>query len=235
MTITAKYPGRCTECGGAIKPGDRIDWDRNTKATRHVECPKKAEEGPYRLSGGSGYGDNGWTVGQVLRNSKMAIDQGEPEYLVVVTEGHRYYREDGMSFGVGDEQGYAYWATCREATAEEAQSLIEKRQAAERKANALKVLKETAKEIRTTGEKPEDKHRPEGETVNIGQGQNIYGGGEWFVVGQEHIWYVRNNGADGDYWAANNVVTGGAGAIGWRVPATDELAEKIRTAAEAAK
>jgi hypothetical protein len=41
------------------------------------------------------------------------------------------------------------------------------------------------------------------------------------------VWYVQNNGADGDDWSANNVRTGGAGAIGWRVGRTEELIEQL--------
>lgn len=55
----------------------------------------------------------------------------------------------------------------------------------------------------------------------------IYGGGNWFIEDGEYIWYVKNNGADGDYWGANNVATGGAGAIGWRIPKSDYIIEKI--------
>lgn len=58
--------------------------------------------------------------------------------------------------------------------------------------------------------------------------ENIYGGGEWWVIQKEWIWHIRNNGADGDNWSANNVNTGGAGAIGHRVPYNEELAELIR-------
>lgn len=41
MTITAQYPGRCSKCGGRIEPGQQIDWDKSTRATRHVTCPTK--------------------------------------------------------------------------------------------------------------------------------------------------------------------------------------------------
>ena len=58
--------------------------------------------------------------------------------------------------------------------------------------------------------------------------QDVYGGGSWFVVTPTHIWYVRNNGMDGDNWSQNNVRTGGAGAIGCRIIYNAELAEKIR-------
>lgn len=61
-----------------------------------------------------------------------------------------------------------------------------------------------------------------------GPGPNIYGGGWWFVIQSDKIWYIRNNGRDGDLWAINNVQTGGAGAIGRWVPYNAELAEKIK-------
>ncbi len=58
--------------------------------------------------------------------------------------------------------------------------------------------------------------------------ENIYGGGEWWIIQDKWIWYIQNNGHDGDYWSRNNVNTGGAGAIGVRVPYSEGLAEKIR-------
>ena len=72
--------------------------------------------------------------------------------------------------------------------------------------------------MRVEGEKIQHPTRPE----------NIYGGGEWWVIQKEWIWHIRNNGHDGDNWSANNVNTGGAGAIGHRVPYSDELAAQIR-------
>jgi hypothetical protein len=57
--------------------------------------------------------------------------------------------------------------------------------------------------------------------------QDIYGGGDWFVLGPEYLWYVQNNGMDGDNWSYNNVRTGGAGGIGHRVSATSPLAAEL--------
>jgi hypothetical protein len=59
--------------------------------------------------------------------------------------------------------------------------------------------------------------------------QNIYGSGQWWIIQNNWIWHIQNNGMDGDDWGKNNVNTGGAGAIGVRVPFSDELAEKIRS------
>lgn len=56
---------------------------------------------------------------------------------------------------------------------------------------------------------------------------DIYGGGSWFVIQPDAIWWVENNGADGDDWSRNNVRTGGAGAIGWRIPTDPGLVDQI--------
>jgi len=78
--------------------------------------------------------------------------------------------------------------------------------------------------------KPKNKMKIEGEKIqNPLNPENPWGGGEWWVIQESWIWYVRNNGFDGDNWSVNNVQTGGAGAIGVRVPYSDELADKIRS------
>lgn len=38
MTITAKYPGRCSVCGGPVAPGQQVDWDKQAKRVRHLNC-----------------------------------------------------------------------------------------------------------------------------------------------------------------------------------------------------
>jgi hypothetical protein len=66
---------------------------------------------------------------------------------------------------------------------------------------------------------------PPGELIYIDDTGLLYGGGSWIVVEPdgEHLWYVKNNGSDGDMWANNNVATGGAGALGYRVKVTPEV------------
>lgn len=78
-------------------------------------------------------------------------------------------------------------------------------------------------------EYPEGNFNPEGERI---KGPfyplDIYGGGRFFIVGKEDIWFVKNNGHDGDDWSRNNIQTGGAGGIGTRIKYNAEIAEKIR-------
>jgi len=119
----------------------------------------------------------------------------------------------------------------------------------EKKEKRVKELQEKIDDIKKAFEKaeypdpkqeaPEDaaqyqtgceKMRVEGEKIqNPLNPENPWGGGEWWVIQESWIWYVRNNGFDGDNWSVNNVQTGGAGAIGVRVPFSDELAAQIRS------
>ena len=121
---------------------------------------------------------------------------------------------------------YFYW---RDATPDELAELErteEARRAEESAARARGAeISAVAEEIRETGIIPEGTNDTEGRRLI--DSQNVHGGGEWFIVGTEWIWYCQNNGADGDDWSRNNVRTAGAGAIGWRVPRTPELAARL--------
>lgn len=228
MMMKAKFAGICTKCGQAIQVGAEINWERGAGAS-HAKCPAVVplyEGKTYEISGGSGYGCDGWHKGEVIRASQRNRGQGFPEWLFVLKATEQYIRDDGLSFGVGDDSGYVYHAVCREATAEEAAPSIAIKEAAQAKRQAAKRLEEIKRTIQDTGTRPEGDNRPEGERMF--DTHNIYGGGDWFVVGTTHIWYVRNNGSDGDYWAANNVITGGAGAIGWQIAATEDLTRELR-------
>jgi len=95
-----------------------------------------------------------------------------------------------------------------------------------RKRAITQRVKEIAHEIRETGERPSGLNAPAGD--RLFDTQDIYGGGDWFVAGPEYLWYVQNNGMDGDNWGLNNVRTGGAGAIGYRISATSPLTAELR-------
>lgn len=174
-----------------------------------------------KISDGSGYGCKGWVDGQVLRHKKHGL-------ITVIKSGSRYFREDGMSFGVGDERGYVYWAECRTSTDLEAIPVLEKEAKAEADRQRIENLKIFCADFVEKADRPGGRDNlPEGETIPIGKGQTIYGGGKWFVIGTELIWYVVNNGADGDDWSYNNVSTGGAGAVGRTLPYSDNLKAEI--------
>jgi len=183
-----------------------------------------------RIDRGSGYGGRPFSVGQVLRNPGHARNSAEPEFVTVLSASQRYFREDGLSFGVGDDQGYIYSATVRPATEAETALLIEREQAAEQRRATLRAVDELRTTFIRDGERP-NPAEPAGEVLL--NTFTIYGGGERWHIDREggSIWYVRNNGADGDNWTANNVRTGGAGAIGWRMPWSAQAEHMLRDAA----
>lgn len=234
MTIKAKYPGTCPTCNGPITPGQNIEWSRGTRP-RHTTCPPyaaqpapapTADSAPYKLHGGSGYGCHGWGAGQTIHIDRSRPNRESwPDYVTVLTSGRRHYREDGMSFGAGEDSGYVYWADCRAATEPEIAPVRARIEARERREIAQRDLEALRREITQTGEYPQDGSQPVGDRWF--DSQDIHGGGDWWVIGPEWIWHVRNNGMDGDNWAQNNVRTGGAGAIGHRVPRTDGLVDRL--------
>lgn len=202
----------------------------------HTDCasaPTDSLDEAFWISRGEGYGGTPFRVGEVLR----CKDRGT---VTVLRTSSRYYRDDGLSFGVGDDSGHIYSALVRPADPEEVAQLDEREAALERKHQAERRREEIAALIRTDGERPfregesdpddvfgaKRRLKPGGETVS--DRQDIYGGGDWFVIGDEWIWYVKNNGSDGACWGDNNVVTGGAGAIGWRIPYDEALANELR-------
>jgi len=228
--MNSRYPGSCSICGKRFSEGADIDYDKATRSAAHWACkrdekPLPADLKTYQIGGGSGYGCVGWDIGQVVRASTREVERGYPAYLCVLQTRSQYVRDDGLSFGVGEDSGHLYTAVCREATATETEPLIAKQRRAETIKTAKSSLEQLKRQIREGGECPraEDGGSLVVDGERLFDTQTIYGGGDWFVLTPEHVWYVQNNGADGDNWGANNVRTGGAGAIGWRVPRDEAL------------
>lgn len=86
---------------------------------------------PVRLRGGSGYGCEGWALGQVCRATWRENHEQVTGVVVILAAGSTFYREDGLSFGVGEDSGYVYWAAARIATDEEAAPVLERESAAQ--------------------------------------------------------------------------------------------------------
>ena len=71
----------------------------------------------------------------------------------------------------------------------------------------------------------------EGEKIeNPSDKITAYGGGSWWVIEEkkEYIWFVKNNGSDGDDWSYNNIATSGAGAIGHRIEYSKKVEKLIK-------
>jgi hypothetical protein len=229
MTITAKYAGTCAACGGAIRVGDMIEWQRGSQP-RHATCPQSVDPSAPRaeiqVSRGEGYGGRPYVVGQTMRlRDRRAV--------TVVSATQCYIREDGMSFGVGDEEGHIYHADCRLATEEETRDLV----ARELRATERRIAGEWLRALVSggIGVYEEGEHILDGEEIAVGgTDTRIVGGGTWITICDDWNWFVRNNGADGDDWRGNNMRTCGAGARGYRVERDAELERWIREAARLA-
>jgi len=183
----------------------------------------------YRISEGEGYGGRHYIVGETVQAPCYGecFDDGV-KYLTILESTKKYFDEEGMSFGVGCESGYVFCAICREATTEEIEQLIKK----EQKKRKLKKYQKELYEIKQTIKRLGTYVQTEEQLVLDGEvlfdNQNLYGGGDWIVVQKDFIWYVVNNGQDGDNWSNNNIRTGGAGAIGRCLERTDEMVEQLR-------
>lgn len=236
MVITAKYAGKCHKCGGAIDPGEQINWQRGQGA-EHVECPQDPKPAPdtWRTSRGQGYGGQDYTEGEIVFCKGYEAHDGtmvSDRWGTVVKTWSRYIREDGMSFGVGDEQGYLYCATLRPSTEEEITTEKQRRaKIAEAKATKAKQADAVRQLHRLWETVPEaQRERPKTEFAAIAKSGTLYefepksilyGGGWWLVLTDEGpVWLIFNNGHDGDDWSRNNISTWGAGAIGIKLPAT---------------
>jgi hypothetical protein len=214
------------------------DAEKTAEAKRQAEYRKKlgGYEGPViNVVYGSGYLDEPMYKDTVIRNPNKRLigAKDEPDYLYVLYADSKYYPEEGMSFGVGDESGYVYSAITRPATEEEAAPLVAEDKMKEEKRKAFEERKQVVDYIKKNGDNPGHK---EGEMVEVDGEEyathrgdlKLYGGGDWFIIdGNKWIWYIENNGSDGDNWSWNNVRTWGAGAIGWRIPYDKDIAEKI--------
>lgn len=172
----------------------------------------------------------------LLQHPQLNVPESLNGHVVVFTgeKGTRRVDEDDPSvYGshlLGEEGSWAVIVEYRNATPDE--TAVWEQQQTEtqaRRDHAVALNSEAASiahRIRTEGHRPPSPAQPTGEPL-CGH-PDLHGGGAWFVIEPEAIWLVENNGADGDDWSLNNVHTGGAGAIGWRVPEDREVAQRIR-------
>lgn len=225
QSIAARYPGTCAACGSPFDAGAQIAHDRATRSAYHANCAHAAEEpAPVTVTLTATSPDYFPTRGTVIRDPEQT-----DRYLLVVRGKPRFVAEDGLSFGLDCDSGWTVELACREATAEEAAALRAEDERTQRLVAARARRRALAERIQREGERPEPPTRDLTGELILNEA-TIHGGGDWFVLDARggYLWYVLNNGADGDDWSANNVRTGGAGAIGWRVRATPELVQELR-------
>jgi hypothetical protein len=163
-------------------------------------------------------------MGQTFRSRKL----GEVVEVVYIDGPQRI--TDGRSFGYNFDDGYAWTTYVVPAEKEDKEKIEDNEKRKELERNAKKHKKELSTKIQQDGELPKGVTDVQGDTLAKSDSSKIIRGyGSWFLIEpNKWIWYIKNNGANGDDWGRNNVQTGGAGAIGWRVPHDDSLEEEIR-------
>jgi len=209
--------------------------DAHRDTSRHAERPTTPTQPRIHV-----YNVDGYQVSQAVR-------YGDGWAVVTDVRTFRIDEETASMYGscfLGHEGGRGYIGVCRPATEKEtleAEEEVLEAEEAERIQAALcqkhkslqNRVEQIARRIRDEGDSPD----PSGPSVLIGgqkifDTQDIHGGGEWFEITDTHIWHVRNNGMDGDNWSQNNVRTGGAGAIGWRIPLDHTTVDELQSLAD---
>jgi|WetSurMetagenome_2_1015567.scaffolds.fasta_scaffold03660_2 hypothetical protein len=171
------------------------------------------------------------------RGKSIFPDSKSPQLNIPIKSGNSIivYEKQGKSFKIDENMPSIYFETLghegewgsyyyyRKATEDEIKQYNEKQEKI-KKENEIKNNFNQAKEkieklIQDKGEyfKSEQQINLKG-TVYFDT-MNIYGGGSYLLIddNKEYIWNVENNGMDGDNWSKNNIRTGGAGAIGYRI------------------
>ena len=150
-------------------------------------------------------------------------------------ESVRYERYDGFSFGADTEDWYSVQAVDISDT-EDGKSALDNARKAEEAAkaeqNKIQEVKSTLSSIRDIIENKSNYVKkgdiPSKDSVILYDTFNMYGSGERIVLDGDYVWYIRNNGMDGDAWDQNNYSTGGAGAIAYKVKRTELIDDKLK-------
>jgi hypothetical protein len=166
----------------------------------------------------------------------QTLFNGEKQVVKVVRSYDPYYCAEPIGYGSPDES--LHWCTRYEfikATDEEAGLLLAEEQSAQAKLSSSRELDDIHADIIENGEEfwgdEGGQLALEGEYLDLPHNPKTSdGGGAWFVRDDLFIWAVKNNGRENDFWAINNIRTGGHGAVGRRVPFDEALWNQIKSA-----
>ena len=157
-------------------------------------------------------------------------NRSDGKIIVITGYGRKWYlrSEDACCYGMLPDDQWVRYAYYRDATPEEI-AAVEAAEEAARKAAAEKEAREKRiNEIENKIKKAENYAQNvnpkdlEGEVLL--DTFNIYGGGERIITNDRWLWWIQNNGGDGDDWSMTNV----PGGIGWRIPRDEALVKELR-------
>lgn len=174
------------------------------------------------------FGSPAWNSADELTHLQVGdVYKGKDgNYYKILTRFVRRVREDGLCFGLASDEGEIVTGNSRLATSEEFAPLVAA-EAAERERRAESHRRATersaiAKHIQEHGDCPAEGSLRRSQNRLL-DSSDVYGGGDWFAITETEIWYVLNNGGDGDDWSCNNL----PGAIGTRIPFDRAIADRI--------
>ena len=141
------------------------------------------------------------------------------------------YVEDASSLGGSHWEEYEFLVRVRPANGDEVTAHLERHAAAriEREAllAAVRFVDEVADFVKAQDDRPRTSW-PEG--LPLFDSFDIYGGGSRFVLEDDgqSLWYIRNNGMDGDAWDCGNL----GNSIGYRGKVDAEMRDRLLDLAE---
>ncbi|GAB3161980.1 hypothetical protein GCM10027258_80070 [Amycolatopsis stemonae] len=254
--IVNRYAGSCRRCGQNVPAHEGVAVKDAADAAWEVEhagdCPPNPhnpDDAPtWEIGGGEGYGQEPFVPGTAQREQWWTSEQapgpdGVPGgvllsesggrsqvsgVVTVVTARQRYFADEGMSFGVGDEQGHYYSALVRAATDAEAAPVL----AAETRLAVRKELRARCTRLLAWRfGQLDDAQRPPSGTPELDAVRSLpqvplrqqddrplYADELYLDEPGGWVWTVAHNGADGDDFSVNNV----PGHIANRHPLTEE-------------
>lgn len=156
--------------------------------------------------------------------------------IVIESYGKKWHlhSEDACCYGMMPDDQWVRYAYYRDATPEEIAAVEAAEEAARKTAAEREARSERLYEIKSIIRKAEhyakDVQPSDLEGEIILDTFNIYGGGSRFVATDKWLWYIDNNGGDGDDWSVTNVYGGPGtpGGIGWRIPRDEALVAELR-------
>lgn len=162
-------------------------------------------------------------LGHVYRRRK------DGQTVEIVHVGRPEKITEGRSFGYNFDEGWLWTAYVVPASQDDQDRLESEDKAKKDLRDAIKDSDQLAKKIREEGEYPDGPVKLDTmPKLSIRDRDSIlYGGGSWFHIEPgAWIWFVQNNGADGDNWSRNNTKSGGE--IAYRLPFDQDIADRIK-------
>lgn len=232
-SFPARYNGFCKQCKNTISVGESIT-KHATLGYVHVECPDAPATKPQATSQ-----PKPQPKPQQKRTNRRPSSCDKCGEFLAAGQGHLWRcmgEASGCMKHYDDDDG-GWHVTCldTEECNERRTEQVRRRKAHDALSTKFaKSKRDLEDEFIGNGTYPDPKDgqlQLDGEEIAMDNGRTrLYGGGEWCVIDKDggRIWWVRNNGADGDAWDRSNVRTGGAGAIGRYLPYSDELEARVR-------